>query len=610
MFRGFRWQLFALAAAAVLFVISLALRQSQTPAPNPTPESNPQVNSLAPTSTPELVIVSNDVAPTETAPLQASSTTNNTFREGLVGRVQRLNPLYASLNSVDQDITSLIFEGLVKTNNFGEPTPGLAERWIISSDGLEYTVFLRQDVLWQDGIPFTANDVVYTMSILRSPEFAGADSLGAFWRTVETQRLGDHLIRFRLTQPLGSFLEQLTIGILPEHALNGTSAAQLTSHPFNLTPIGTGPYQIESIFTHTDGAIHAVNLRVAPTYRQRPEGQAEAFAIDRVTFVLVSTFDEALSLLTSGQIDGLASANRANRSDLFTAANDDDLILNNQLDATLGVLIFNWEHEEFREQRMRIALQSALDREAIVNFRMANTAVFANSPLLPNSWAYLPNLAWEPYDLNEARQLLTQAFARIERVSNDEAEQAEQSEEAESTEEVTPEVQAPSGLFAFEILTLDDPQSVSLAQEIASQWSQLNLTVTVDAVDLETYHQRLTAHEFDTAIVEYSLGESADPDVYAFWHEGQYPNGLNYGGATDRRISELLERARRDPFGVNRSIDYRTFQAVFAERAIAIPLYYPIFTYATSPDVANLQLGFIGARSDRFRTIGAWYMLQ
>ena len=177
----------------------------------------------------DVVVVPTDL-PTDAAAPAAEPAAGGevvTFSEALIGHVQRLNPILASLNPVDADITGLIFEGLTRINAYGEPEPALAERWVISADGLEYTVFLRQDVLWQDGVPFTAADVDYTMSLLRSPDFPGAEDLNTFWRTVETQVLGQHLVRFRLTQPLGTFLDKLKIGILPEHALRGTGAAQI-----------------------------------------------------------------------------------------------------------------------------------------------------------------------------------------------------------------------------------------------------------------------------------------------------------------------------------------------------------------------------------------------
>jgi peptide/nickel transport system substrate-binding protein len=164
--------------------------------------------------------------------------------------------------------------------------------------------------------------------------------------------------------------------------------------------------------------------------------------------------------------------------------------------------------------------------------------------------------------------------------------------------------------FNFSILVPDDAAITAVAQEIALQWSQLGLSVTVDAQPLEEYFRRLDAGEFDSAIVEYNLGDSGDPDVYAFWNQGQYPDGENYSGVDDRRISILLERARRDPWGINRSEAYHSFQREFVERAVALPLYYPIFSYVTSPWVDGVQLGFIGTASDRFRNIGEWTLLN
>jgi ABC-type transport system substrate-binding protein len=159
--------------------------------------------------------------------------------------------------------------------------------------------------------------------------------------------------------------------------------------------------------------------------------------------------------------------------------------------------------------------------------------------------------------------------------------------------------------FSFAILTPDDPALVNVAREIAAQWSQYNLAVTVEVVDLSAFQARLESGEFDSALVELSLGDSADPDTYEFWDQ-EFPEGRNYGSANDRRISESLEAARRDSNGMNRAIHYRNFQRNFIERAIAIPLYYPLFSYALSSHMAGVQLGFIGSPSDRFRNIRDW----
>jgi peptide/nickel transport system substrate-binding protein len=583
MLRGFRWQFLVLIMALGLFIVSLLTRTNppDQPAPKGVPQSTSTAAVLVPTSTPGSTEIIAPAPITDNQPLP-------TYREALVGSIQRLNPLFTDLNPVDRDITALIFEGLTHTNQYGEPEPDLAKSWVISSDGLEYIVQLRDDVLWQDGIPFTATDVVYTLSLLQSPDFPGDPELGAFWRTVEIQPLNDYLIRFRLTQPLGSFLDSLRIGILPEHALRGTTAAQIASHPFNLSPIGTGPYQLEALRSTSGSSIQIVDLRVAPVYRARPEGQA-GFAVERMSFHLYSTFDDALNAFKGGEVDALAGRDRAERSALLSVGTAN---IHTALQPTLGTVIFNWAKDStrfFREQRVRIALQTGLDRGSIIERYLVNQVVRADSPLFPGSWAYESDLPWPSPNADAARQMLENV--KIPPAS------------PEATEEPA---SAGGGKFAFSILTPDDPQLVSLAQEIAAQWSQLNITVTVDSVDAATYQSRLDSSDFDAALVELSLGDSADPDVYQFWDEGQYPDGKNYGGVDDRHIAEDLERARRDPSGINRIILYDNFQRDFIERAVAIPLYYPLYTYATAPQVNGVQLGFIGSPANRFNNIRDW----
>ncbi len=588
MLRGFRWQVLVLVMALILFGVSLASRMSSN---NSVPQQT--AASATPNSTAtDLPIIEPTAIPVVLTPDGVTNTNIPTYKEALIGNVQRLNPLLASLNPVDHDITSLIFEGLVKINAYGEPVPALAKSWVISSDGLDYVFQLRSDVLWQDGLPFSASDVLYTFGILQASDFPGEPALGAFWRTVEIQQLDTQQIRFRLTQPLGSFLDAMQIGILPEHALRGTSAARLASHPFNLTPIGTGPYQLEALRSTSTNRTDIVDLRAAPVYRQRPDGQ-NGYAVDRISFHLYGRFDEALSGLKNGEVDGLAGRDRMESAALLDLPN---INLHTTVEPTLGVLIFNWASDKtkfFREQRIRQALQIGLDRTSLVtqNLKtasMKNEAVIANSPMIPGSWAYIGDLVWPKNDLAAATQLLDTSNLG----------------KGSSGAEATPD---PSGKrFGFSILTPDTPNLVKMAQDIANQWTQLNIEVTVESVDKDTYQKRLDDGEFGAAIVELSINGSADPDVYQFWDADQYPDGKNYGGVDDRRIAEDLERARGDYNGINRAIRYRSFQEDFVARAISLPLYYPLYTYAVANKVQGLQLGFMGTPASRFINLQDW----
>lgn len=579
MLRRFRWQILALVISVVIFGLVVSLRfltppvqdTSQTPSHTPTDSATltpAPTFTAAPTFTPQ---PSDEV--------ERETDTVITFTEGVASRVERLNPLLIS-SQAERDITALIFEGLVRINEFGEAVPELAAEWSFSRDGYEMVVLLRQDVLWQDGTPFTVDDVLFTYGLLASPAYP-VPEIRAFWQTVELQRLGDFAVRFRLAQPLASFPTRLTTGILPQHALVGTTADLLVNHPFNLTPVGTGPYQLEGLRSANGQQINGVDLRLAPTFRQRPEGSM-GYVFERLRFRIFGDYETAINAFVAGEIDGLAGRSFEDRDQLLQLGGATVLT---QLEPTVGMLIFNWDEGEetrfFSDSRIRQALQLSLNRRNPVETVLFNRAVAADSPLRPDSWAYNSAFSYPEPDPARAIELF------------------------DSANIVLPEdVDFGDVRYQFSILVIDTPLMVGLAQNIANQWSQFDLAVSVEAVAPDTFQTRLDTGDFDSAIVEYQLG--ADPDVFAYWHPDQYPDGLNYGGVTDTRISESLERGRQTVANLSRVRIYRDFQVQFANQAIALPLYNPLFTYVVRQDVTGIQLGFISSPEDRFRTLQDW----
>ena len=405
MFRGFRWQLIALIIALVLFLSGAMFRlnrqtsQLRTAEPAPTAlvatTANISVsNATQPTSSP---------AATPQAHTQASTISDAAYREGLVGAVRRLNPLFTHLNPVDRDIASLIFEGLFRANEYGEIVPQLAERLVISSDGIEYVVKLRENIRWQNGLPFSADDVIYTMSLLSDPAYANISPVGEFWGTVETQKLGAHLLRFRLAQPLSSFTHLLTIGILPEHALRGTAVAALAQHPFNLSPIGTGPYQLARMRLDSANAIASVELARSPVFLDRQEAQGR-YHLPRLSFRLYPNGEEAIAAYASGEVNALA--NLDSRSEMLTLPNSR---VYTQTDSSVAMILFNWRESIFAERRLRQALSLSLDAPELIRKNLGAEVAYADSPYTPGSSVYRPNPFWLHHDLDQALALLEAA---------------------------------------------------------------------------------------------------------------------------------------------------------------------------------------------------------
>lgn len=585
MFRGFRWQLVALlialtaCAAAAVFRIS---RQSRPPAIAPTEaprivDSNPS-ESPTPTITPPTAPES-PPAPARDAMAAPAVTT---LREGLIGSVQRINPLFAHLNSPDQDLASLIYEGLFAINDYGEVVPRLAADLVISSDGLEYVVKLRDDVKWHNGVAFSADDVVFTFALLGSAAYAEFSSTAAFWRTVEVQKLSADLLRFRLVQPFSSFLLLLTAGILPEHVLRGSSVLDLASHPFNLAPIGAGPYQLAALHAEDKDGIDTVHLQRSPTHQERPEAQVGYLFRDMV-FRLYDSPADAISAYESGEIDALAMAEAPQQ--LLALPQSQHF---RQALSQLSVLIFNWNDRPFKERRLRQALALSLDLPRLAQAHNGAVAVFADSPYILGSSVYQPQDFWRAYDLERANTLLAASELGSATPSADDSDDEDAAVDASS----------------YKLLVSGSARLPGLAEEIAAQWRLLGIDFSVESTDALSYRNRLETGDFDAAIVTQRIG--ADRDLFRFWHPAQYGKGSNYGAASHNEIAELIEIARGEIYAGRRALLYQQLQEVFAEQALAIPLAYPLLTYIASDSIEGIKLGFLSSPADRFRGIQHW----
>lgn len=565
MFRGFRWQLILLLLASALFAGSAFYRLTRdaenlaTPPP-PAPTQQPTV------ATPVI-----PVRPTTTIAATSSSTISPArYREGLVGSVLRLNPLFAHLNPVDRDIASLIFESLFVINDYGEAIPHLASDVVISSDGLDYVIRLRDDAFWQDGLPLTADDVLFTAALMSDPAYATLSAAATFWRTVEVQRLGEYLLRMRLAQPLSSFPHLLTFGILPEHALRGVSLDDLAQHPFNLSPVGSGAYQLGHLTVAADGRIDTVLLALSPIFQRRPQAQS-GYHFKELLFRLYPDSAAASAGYIADEIDALA--NVAPREKLLTLPGAS---LYTQAEPSVVMLIFNWQETPFAERQMRQALSLGLDVPTLITQTLASDATYADSPYPPGLSAYLPHPDWTRYDLAQAQAAIAAAQTDA------------------SVETAQPSV----------LLVQDRPEHIRLAQNISVQWAQLGFRVEIVAVDAQQLQERLAAGQFDAAIVEQRFGDN--PDLFRFWHTAQQGDGGNYGGVSEHALDELLESARSEIYGMRRAEQLRAFQAAFAEQTIAIPLYYPLYTLAVRDTIAGVQLGYLSTPADRFRGIQSW----
>src|SRR3989338_2564319 len=161
----------------------------------------------------------------------------------VVGWIQRFSSIspVLSVSSVSSELESIIFDGLIKIDEKGEPQPNLVSSWNVSGDGLKWTFYLRKGVRFHDGVELTAEDAVFTYDAVKNPENRG--NYSSYFELVKGIRAVDkYTIEITLQKPFASFLYGLGVGILPRHLLEGKDLRQTE---FNEHPVGTGPYKLQ-----------------------------------------------------------------------------------------------------------------------------------------------------------------------------------------------------------------------------------------------------------------------------------------------------------------------------------------------------------------------------
>ena len=149
-----------------------------------------------------------------------------------------INPL---LNNHDE-LPDLIFSGLMKYDANGKPVEDLAESYTFDKDTNTYTFKLRDGVKWHDGEDFNAEDVVYTYKELTEDETLGASITSNYQDITSIEAPDDQTVIFTLDQYDAAMLDYFTMGILPEHLLEGED---VNTTSFNQNPVGTGRYKFE-----------------------------------------------------------------------------------------------------------------------------------------------------------------------------------------------------------------------------------------------------------------------------------------------------------------------------------------------------------------------------
>ena len=497
------------------------------------------------------------------------------YLEAVVGSPLRVNPLYTAFNDVDKDLAALVFSGLTRLGPDGTVLPDLAESWEVSPDARVYTFHLRRGVTWHDGIAFTADDVIFTWSALRDPDFKSEPSLGQFWQQVECAKKDDLTVVCELPQSFAPFLAYATIGILPRHRLEGLSAEGLFIAPFNEQPIGTGPFILRALDSQR------ALLQSNPSYHWGEPAIAE------IELRFFPDYPSAASALRDGQVQGLFLGPEVSPDILEQLEQDKDLQRLASRRNSYTLLYLNTRTPPLDDSSVRQALLYALDREVIIADRLDGRALLADSPIVPGTWAYNQDVRIYRHDPQRALFLLEEDGWQV----NSRGALEKEGEE-----------------LRLALLTDNDPERVAIGQEITRQLRAIGVDASLQSPTAsELVRDFLLPHHFQAVI--YGWDQGYDPDPYPAWHSSQaQERGLNLAGYSDEYLDRVLSQARQTSDLEQRKALYREFQQIFAEEVPSILLFYPVYNYFVDKEVKGVDLGVIFEPASRFANVHQWYV--
>lgn len=535
-----------------------------------------------------------------TGPIQvfeSHPTTGGIYREGLVGNIQRLNPLLSWYNDVDDDVCRLVFSSLITNDTRGNPVGDLAVDWGISVDGTMYNIAINPEAKWHDGQPVTADDVIFTYELLKSGGgYIPSDILG-LWNSIRINPVDAHTVQFVLEEAFAPFLDYLTVGILPRHIYGGMSFEEMVDSKINIQPVGSGPFRLKEL-TQDNGEITGLVLENNSNYYGKKP------YLDEIRFTYYSDSGLAYQAYQQGLIDGISYIS----NDVLTRVlKEEDINLYSARLPIQTMIMFNLDNrncEFLQSNSVRKAIMMGINREKIVSRLLAGQATIANSPILYGNWAYTDETVKYEYNPEKAIELLVKDGYIL----------ASEQDHVRTKEFTGVDGVTERKALSFTLYYPDDDQHRQIAEQIQQDLALLNILVYLKVPNRdagETINDTiLPDREFEAVLVDMNLSRYPDPDPYPFWDQTQISSGQNYVQWNNRTISQYLETARVEIDRSERQRLYKNFQILFMEELPAIPLYNPVYNYPVSQKVSGVSIGPMYKTSDRFLNISDWYMVS
>jgi len=500
---------------------------------------------------------------------------------GQASEVANLNPMEYP-RTPDSNVQNLIFSYLVQPDEELNFKPDLAESWDISEDGTVYTFHLRKDVTWHDGVPFTADDVVFTLNALAHPNYIGGNEnrvLGIVGAT-EVQKgeaetisgvvkVDDYTVEITLPETNAAFMANMYTSILPKHVLEGEDPGEWEKDDFNRAPVGTGKYK----FVEWKAGQYIRLERNEDYFGTKPS----------IKDVIVQFGDETtlVAALLNGEIDVLYNLPTAEVENV-EAIDTVQVVRNEQM--TVYYIGFNMLDPTLSDLKVRQALAYGLDKFTIIDTVFGNGLAYVAEDIFPNNhWSHSDDVTVYKYDPEKAKSLLTEAGYTM----NDS-----------------------TGYFEKDGKTLHlvyDLSTGSTGEAIATliqqQWKEIGVELEVVTQDFSTLAftkllpdsgaSETTADSYQMYTL--GFGVEVDPNEYnEYLSTNTGAGSWNFGHYHNEEVDELFKQQLKQTDPEERAATFHKIGKIESDDLYWIPLYSNAATNGVSNRVKDFTADYRG----------------
>ncbi len=500
------------------------------------------------------------------------------YIEGMVGSPLYINPVLAKTGGPHYDLSRLIFSGILEYAPDGTLRNDMAKDWTVSEDQKVYTVFLKQNILWHDGKIVTADDILFTIDIIKNLAFKSP--LRESWLGVNVSRGEDnYTVIFTLDVPRADFVESLTVGVLPKHIWESVTPENFPLHSLNLEPVGNGPYTFERLQKDDSGKVLIYEISAFQEYYQK-----EPY-ITSMVFKFYPDRDSLRNAYKNKEVKSMSGID----SWAWESLGDyrEHLRLYEIENPNYYVVYFNQNKSKaLSYQEVRKALDLATDKEQLVEEIFYGKARIANDPFLDTIENKESDSSWESRR-EEANTLLeNNGWIRSE-----------------------DGVREKDGVrLEFDMLTTDWREFTVGGDLLAIQWNEIGVRINVKVVSVyDLWNNFIRPREYEMLFSAHMT--TLIPDMYPFWHSSRTKDpGLNFSVYKNDALDVLIEDLRVQRDEEKRREITQKIEEIFQNDVPALYLFSADYLYPIDEKVQNISVSRVSEDADRFFDVENWYV--